>query len=578
MSIPLISFFFILLGFAKSEPAPIPFGDLVGSALRTFAGETAPAATDSLGVRDGAADLAAAREFRGDGAASSEPRADLPASGELHGNVAAFYELHGLSPVWISEAGLTPAGEELLALFRSSRLQGLEPREYLTAALESRITGYYRIAESNRVDRALTAARLDVALTSSFLRFAQHKSSGRIDPHLLEPDWPVAPQADRFVEGLVERLVADGPVRAVEAFEARHPMYRGLAGVLREYRGIEAAGGWVQVPAGPDMAVGNKGARVSLLRQRLGVQTAGMDSASFDGALKSAVEEFQKHHGLNATGKVDKATLAALNVPVEERIRQIELSLERARWLPADFGSRYIVVNIPEAMLRVVESDSVVFSSRAVVGKAERQTPVLLDTMTSLVLNPYWNLPPVVIDEDVLPKLTKNTDYLKQKNVKVYRGWGKGQREIHPDSVRWSRWTSKTMPYHLRMDPGPANALGRVKFLFPNGEHIYIHDSPQRSLYRREQRQFSSGCVRVERARDLAAYLLNGSPRWDKERLAEAFASGEEQSVSLRNPIPVYIVYLTAWVDADGVPHFRPDLYGRDELLAVMLGAPSQPS
>jgi murein L,D-transpeptidase YcbB/YkuD len=178
----------------------------------------------------------------------------------------------------------------------------------------------------------------------------------------------------------------------------------------------------------------------------------------------------------------------------------------------------------------------------------------------------------------VLPKLAKNTEYLKAKGIRVYRGWGKEAVEVHPDSVRWSLWTSKTMPYNLRMEPGPANALGRVKFLFPNDEHVYIHDSPQRSLYRREHRQFSSGCVRVERARDLAGLLLSGSPRWDGDRLEEAFASGQEQPVTLRRPVAVYLVYLTAWAGEDGAVHFRPDLYGRDDMLAALLPQAAAPS
>ncbi len=376
----------------------------------------------------------------------------------------------------------------------------------------------------------------------------------------------------------MNRLEVEGPGEAVRSVEARHPIYQRLMRALREYRAMYAAGGWIQIPDGAELAPGSKGTRVTMVRRRLQLNVEGPDSAAFDAKLKAAVERFQRLNGLKATGKVDKPTLAELNVPVEGRIRQIELSLERARWLPADFGARYILVNIPEAVLRVVERDSVVFSTRAVVGKSGRQTPVLVDTMTSLVLNPAWNLPPVVVDEDVLPKLAKNTEYLKKKNIKVYRGWGKEAREIHPDSVKWARWTARTMPYNLRMEPGPANALGRVKFLFPNDEHIYIHDSPQRSLYSKEQRQYSSGCVRVERARDLAAYLLGESPRWDKERLAEAFAAGEERSVALRKPIPVYLIYLTAWVGDDGAMHFRPDLYGRDELLAVMLADGASPS
>lgn len=548
MSIPLLSFFFFFLGFTRPEPAPVFFGDLVGPALRSFAVDEASFVAGPV----------------------------VPT--EESDDASAFYELRNYSPAWVLEVGLTPEGEELLAMFRSARLRGLDPDDYLSTGLEGRITAHYRVSGGERIQRAIEAAQLDRALTSSFILYARHTSSGRIDPRQVEPEWPAGKHASGFVEGLVNRLETAGPREAVEAVEAKNAMYRDLLSALREYCAIQSAGGWVRITEGPELSTGSKGHRVMMLRERLGEQIAGPDSVRFDAALRSSVGHFQKRHGLTVSGKVDKPTLAALNVPVDERIRQIELSLERARWFPPEFGPRYILVNIPEAVLRVVERDSVVFTSRAVVGKASRQTPVLVETMTYLVLNPSWNLPPVVVDEDVLPKLTKNTDYLKKKNIKVYQGWGKNAREVHPDSVRWARWTSKTMPYHLRMEPGSSNALGRVKFLFPNDEHVYIHDSPQRSLYRKEQRQFSSGCVRVERARELAAHLLSGSSRWDDDRLKEAFATGEEQNVILRNPIPVYLVYLTAWVGADGTVHFRPDLYGRDDLLAAMLADGARPS
>jgi murein L,D-transpeptidase YcbB/YkuD len=602
MSIPLISFFFILIGFATPAPPPAPFGGLVTPEIRSITafevaadfGLVAPADAVGSGGSAGSGDFSAPAgstesgsfmvsgdpEVSSDLLASGTPLASrdpLP-SGDNLSDVAKFYQLLNYSPAWVVEGGLSPEGEELLSLFRSSHLIGLEPSDYFTPSIQSQLSKYRQVSNAGRGQMARDAALLDVSLTNSFLRYARHKSVGRVDPRQVEPDWPVAPQAPGLIEGLANHFETGGPREAAESVEARHPQYRALLNALRGYRALEAAGGWAPIPDGSDLALRSRGPRVTMLRKRLDLQVAGRDSAVFDAGLKSAVEAFQKRHGLSVTGKVDKSTLAALNVPVDERIRQIELSLERARWLPAGFGSRYILVNIPEAVLRVVREDSVVFLTRAVIGKASRQTPVLVDTMTSVVLNPSWNLPPVVVDEDVLPKLARNTDYLKKKNIKVYRGWGRAEREIHPDSVNWARWTSRTMPYHLRMEAGPANALGRVKFLFPNDEHVYIHDSPQRSLYRQEQRLYSSGCVRIERARDLASYLLTELPRWDKERLAEVFASGEEKSVALARPIPVYFVYFTAWVGPDGSLHFRPDVYGRDQLLAAKLADGARPS
>jgi murein L,D-transpeptidase YcbB/YkuD len=407
---------------------------------------------------------------------------------------------------------------------------------------------------------------LDHSLTLSFLRYARHRAVGRLSARGLEPEWPES----SLPVDLVDRVATGAPRAAAESVEAANPYARRLLRALRSYDRIARAGGWPRIPDGEDLSAGSTGTRVTLVRSRLGVPATGPDTEVFDAGLRDAVRAFQKRHGLASTGRVDQFTLAALNVPVEDRIRQIGVNLERARWFPAEFGPRYILVNIPEAVLRVVEGDSVILRMRAVLGKVSRQTPMLADNVTSLVLNPSWNLPPVVIAEDVLASRSGASAYLKEKNITVFSDWGTDAREVDPDSIRWDRVTLEAMPYRLRMEPGPRNALGRVKFLFPNDEHIYIHDSPQRGLFRKDQRFFSSGCVRVEGARDLATYLLRESSRWTEQRVEAAVHSGEETSIALKDPVPVYLVYLTAWVGEEGEVHFRPDPYGRDALIAAL--------
>lgn len=455
-------------------------------------------------------------------------------------------------------------------MLRGSRREGLEPEEYLGDDLQRRLDGYFGPALRSRHARAGEAARLDYALTVAFLRYARHRAFGRIEGRDVEPAWRGGSKPGAMVQALASRLDDEGPRASAESVEAAHPISRRLLASLRDHERIAAAGGWPGIPDGPPLRRGDEGERVALLRRRLGLTATGERSDRFDGSVQAAVSEFQRRHGLAPTGAVEGQTLAALNVPVQESIRQLRVNLERARWLPAELGERYILVNIPEAVLRLVEGDSVTLSMRAVVGKVSRPTPMLADKVTSIVLNPSWNLPPIVVAEDVLARPSETSAYLKEREIRVLRGWGKEASEVDPDSVRWERLDAASMPYRFRMEPGPRNALGRVKFLFPNDEHVYIHDSPERSLYRKEQRFFSSGCVRVEEARDLGKRLLRGSG-WDEERVERVIASGQETSIALSDPIPVYLVYFTAWVDQDGQTQFRPDLYGRDDLLAVLL-------
>jgi murein L,D-transpeptidase YcbB/YkuD len=534
MSTPLLSIFFIGLSFFRPVEGSYGFEDLLGSMVRVHVAETSAEGRTARDVED----------------------------------VARFYELRDYRPVWIEEWGLTLAGEEVLGIFRTAGSQGLDPDDYLSPEFDELMAAYHGVFVDERERRAIDASRIECYLTASFVRYSRHRAFGRSGAQGMSGRWGAAEREEGFLERLVSQLEGGGPRAAILSIETSHPMYRALQQSLGEYRRIAAAGGWARIPPGPRLAVGAKGNRVAALRARLQETLKPTDPSAFDRDLQRSVKKFQRRHGLSPTGKVDPATLEALNAGVEDRIRQIELSLERARAFPATFGPRYILVNIPDATLSVVEDDSVVLSMRAGIGKTDRQTPVLVDTMTSVVFNPTWNIPPVIIAEDILPKVIEDSDYLEEKNIRVLRGWAKGAVEVDPDDVEWEQVTPKAMPYRFLMASGPQNPLGDVKFLFPNAEHVYIHDSPQRALYRSDHRLFSSGCVRVERARDLAAYLLRDSPRWSSEKLAESFESDGEKSVSLKHPIPVYFIYLTAWVGEDGALHFRPDIYGRDELLA----------
>src|SRR6185436_15760350 len=274
------------------------------------------------------------------------------------------------------------------------------------------------------------------------------------------------------------------------------------------------------------------------------------DDYVFDNSVTAAVARFQKRYGLEVTGKVDEDTLAEMDVPAAARVRQIELNLERWRWMPSDLGERYIRVNIPEFKMALIDHGKPELEMRVVVGKAQQnRTPVFSDKMTYLELNPAWNIPTGIAEEEILPKAAVDPGYLASHNIEVVQEGSQTR---------------------LRQRPGPDNPLGQVKFMFPNDFDIYLHDTPADHLFAEAERDLSHGCIRLERPMDLAHVLLKGS-EWTPEKLQEALATGEQKTITLPHPLPVHLLYFTAWVEKDGTVEFRRDVYGHDAKLAKAL-------
>ncbi|MBU1708066.1 L,D-transpeptidase family protein, partial [bacterium] len=318
-----------------------------------------------------------------------------------------------------------------------------------------------------------------------------------------------------------------------------------------------------------------------LLRARLHMtgdldDNADMENNLFDDSLEQAVHKFQRRNGLEDDGVVGPATLEALNVPVEERVHQIEVNLERWRWLPQELGRRHILINVANFELDVNEDNQPVMTMRVVVGRDYRRTPVFTDQMTYLVFSPYWNVPTNIAVQDIVPKIRENSDYLTNQNIKVFRGWGVEAKAIDPQTIDWSRITEQNFNYRLRQEPGPLNALGRVKFMFPNKFNVYLHDTPARELFAKTERAFSSGCIRIEKPIELAEYLLRSDPKWTREKIFAVIDKHIEQTVRLPEPLPVHLLYWTAWANEDGSVQFRKDIYSRDKkLYEALLEKPS---
>jgi L,D-transpeptidase YcbB len=327
----------------------------------------------------------------------------------------------------------------------------------------------------------------------------------------------------------------------------------------------------------PKLEKGLRDPEVANLRNRLSITQGNIgfnieDKDLFDQSLHDQVVLFQRRNGLVADGVVGRATIEALNIPVEDRIATIKVNLERWRWLSNNLGNKYIMVNIANYELQAIENDKIVFNSEAIVGRPYRRTPVFSSVITYLVFNPYWTVPPTILFNDVIPAVIKNPDYLENKKMKVLRTDG---AEIDPASIDWNRAAPGNFPYRIRQEPGPENALGKVKFMFPNQYSVYIHDTPVRNLFLHTDRSFSSGCIRINKPLEFAAYLLKDNPAWTPAQIKNVVDQGRERTVTLSGPVPVHLLYLTAWADDEGVVYFRKDIYDRDQrLMAALIQVP----
>lgn len=479
--------------------------------------------------------------------------------------LATFYGHRDYQPAWIDASGLTEDGELVVDSLQTSRLEALEPEDYDLSAIRELIGSW----EPERL------AVLDALMTGAFLRYCYDIRSGRADPRDADPEWFVEADGIDHLTAL-EESIADGSLAEVlRGLMPPDPRYARLREALEHYRRIAVGGGWPGLPEGPALQVNVQDPAVVVLRKRLWA-SGDLESPNgddlFDKELEAAVVRFQDRHGLEADGIVGRRTRAGLDVPVEARARQIVLNMERWRWMPRHADSRYILVNMAGFEMRVMENDVPTLRMRVVIGRPYRRTPAFMEAMTYVVVNPYWHVPPSLAVRDILPKIRKDPGYLERQGIRVFSDWTETAHELDGQTMDWSEVTGRRFLYKLRQDPGPHNALGRIKFMLPNRFNIYLHDTPHREHFDLSVRAFSSGCIRLEEPLVLADYIL-GSAGWSPERIRETIVGGERRVVSLPRPIPVYLVYWTAWVELDGTVHFRDDVYGRDKLLATALEA-----
>lgn len=473
-----------------------------------------------------------------------------------------FYERRQHAPAWIEGNDPRPEMGELIAAIQGARQEGLDPELYNVTLLEQRRQEARKGFLTKKGFNPADAGALDAWLTHLYMKYASDLADGLSDLAHADPHWKIKPEEFDPTSQLETALQSNTIGQSLSQLLPGSPQYHALRKSLDEFRAQAARGGWPALPAALRLKPGQRSARVGALARRLSASgdysgPIPVGAAAYDAGLQAAVKRFQRRHGLSDDAVVGREVVAELNVPIEKRMAQVALNMERWRWLPRKLGDRHVLVNIPEYLLEIVEGDRVVLAMRVVVGRPDTPTPIFNDTMTYLVFSPYWNVPPEIAEGETLPEILKDPGFLARANMEVLDTEG---TVIDPASIDLADPTQ----YRFRQRPGADNSLGLVKFMFPNQYNVYLHDTPAGSLFARVSRSFSHGCVRVEQPLALAQYVLRDQPEWTQDRMQEAMNAQEERTVKLRAPIPVYLGYWTARVAQDGVLQFRKDVYGID--------------
>jgi L,D-transpeptidase YcbB len=509
-------------------------GDAIGAMLRTVAEDSVVHLTsgDTLQVSAATMEFYRGREWRAAWVGAKRP---LEKGNALHEAVGRAWE-DGLPP----------------ARYRHDLVTDV------LARLDA--TGEARLSDSLAVRHL---AELDVLLTEGFNRLARDLVAGMLDPEEAGLDYRIVKEAAPDGAVLDRVLAGEEPAGLVAELRPSIPHYERLRTALLAFHDAESRGGWQRINTGDTLEEGERGEAVAQLRQRLvaGVdeeeatlaRSGSADPSLFDGDLKRAVQHFQERHAIAPDGVAGEATLRELNHTVVEWIAEMRLNLDRWRWLPNDLGERYVLVNIAGFELEVVDQGRVIEAMNVVVGEQSTETPIFADSIRHVVVNPYWNVPDGIMARKIGPAMALDPDYLAKHDMEMVDG-------------------------RVRQRPGPQNSLGRYKFIFPNVHDVYLHDTPEGHLFSRAERAFSSGCVRIERPRDFARLLLRLQSDHDPDSLDGILASGSEKWIKLDRPLPVYLLYFTAWAQEDGSVRFHHDVYGRSEALDTQAEEMKTPS
>lgn len=497
-----------------------------------------------------------------------------PVFTDFQSQVRQFYQATGYALAWSAEYGPTPQARAMIALLQESGKEGLQPEDYDGSRWDSRLSSFAQPTAPSACERA----RFDLALTVSAMRYISALHNGRIDPRHFQFNLKVGAKKVDLAEFLRTQVVGSDDISSV--LTQVSPPYLGYSRTLvalNHYLALAREGEGEPLPVLDEvLSPGDAYIGAPQLAERLrrtgdlplGAKTA--SSQVYDGALVKAVKHFQRRHGLSADGRIGPETMRQITAPFSQRVSQLQLSLERWRWLRADLQSRLIAVNIPEFELWAYEDHSVSLSMRAIVGTAfSHETPVFEDQLESVIFRPSWNVPASIQEKELVPAIEKDRRYLAKHHYEITNHQGEVVTTDRVDN-RTLRLLRAGM-LEIRQKAGPANSLGLIKFVFPNQYGVYLHGTPEQKLFGRERRDFSHGCIRVENPARLAAWVLRDQPEWTPTRILEAMRGEETITVKLTSPIPVLILYGTAVADEEGDIHFSDDIYGHDAALESAL-------
>jgi murein L,D-transpeptidase YcbB/YkuD len=477
-----------------------------------------------------------------------------------HAAMVEFYAERDYQPVWMVDGAYTVQARKVMDRIAAAAEDGLDPAVYKLppAALGSRTPAGPDIAAS-----------VDALLSKAVLTYARQAYAGRLDPSSISKLITMKPLLPDPIEVLTTVSTAPDGAQALAGYNPQHEGYLRLKQALAKARASEAPAVHASVPEGKSIKLGFTDARVPLLRARFELPAPSEAPEVYDETLAQAVKSFQADKGLKADGIVGSATVAFINGTGKSNTAEILANMERWRWMPRDLGTFHVIANVPEFMVRVVDNGKVVHSTRSVVGKITNQTPIFSDAMESIVVNPSWNVPASITMKEMLPAVRRDPNYMTRKGYQVLANVGGKFRPVDPQMVDWS--TVNPRQIMIRQPPGDDNALGSVKFLFPNEHAVYLHDTPSKSFFKRDLRALSHGCVRVQDPLEFADVLLSHQGGWSSQRLRKMIG-GKEKWINLPNRIPIHLTYFTAFVDDDGVVQTRPDVYGYNARVEKALG------
>ncbi len=503
--------------------------------------------------------------------------------------VLEAYAARDFEPIWVWDKGLNQKGVRVLSQMSTADDDGLRSADYLPASLDSFSDDAGDVAS----DKA-ALARIDLEITRAAITYALHASRGRVEPREISRHYSIRPERAAPAEALEKLTRTVRPGQYLAGLLPDFPEYHALKAALQEYRALAGGETFERIANGRLIRPGRKDERIRQVRRRLiqlsmytlkvtedsvvrseqaSAAEQALSSIVYDRRLVKAVKRFQRSRGLKSGGIIGRNTIAALNRDNSKtELNKVLINLERMRWLPQDLGARHVFVNQAGFKVRLIDQGKVIHESRVIVGKPKHQTPVFSDEMEYIVFNPYWNVPRSIAVNEMLPRLARNPYYLSQRGYQVFYHDGRRSRRIDSSYVDWWRISRGNFRFHIRQPPGRSNALGKMKFMFPNKHNIYLHDTPTKSLFSRTSRAFSHGCIRVQNPDKLAKLLLRLDRGWSARKIDRMVASGRNQRINLKTKVPVHLKYFTAWPNPDGTITFNKDIYGRDRALIKSLG------